>query len=467
MRMNENFEDRDEVLATVRRFEHMLAHNEPVFFDLADFENIIDHYTSNTQYEKALQACEAAIAQYPFSTELLIDRSQVLAMKGEYAAASTQIEDVAHLDPDNPDVAVTRGIIATQKGEFAEAVAYFQQAAERTEGRDDIFFNLGLAYQSWQKFKSAAKYYKQSLRLNPDNDIAVQELLYCLEVSERLEKNLDFFRRFTDEDPYSAIAWYNLGQAYFRANKLDDAISAFDYAILIDGKLYEAHGYLASTYVSMERYRAAIAEFELSHPEGEPTAEALCNIGECHEKLAEWDLARRFYQRAIDLNPEMDEAWFGIGIVMNAQEKYFEAIHFFRKAVSLYEESVEYWLALAAAEFQIGNIVSAVEAYEKGSEVGPDNKDVWLNWSILLYEQGNFDGAIDLMRNAVEIQPLEAELHYRLCAYLLAAGRYREAYQCLENALVLDFDKHRLLFDYFPELESQKALARLIDQYRK
>ena len=88
---------------------------------------------------------------------------------------------------------------------------------KRTEDRDDIFFNLGLAYQSWQKFKSAAKYYKQSLRLNPDNDVAVQELLYCLEVSERLESNLEFFRRFTDDDPYSAMAWYNLGQAYFRA----------------------------------------------------------------------------------------------------------------------------------------------------------------------------------------------------------------------------------------------------------
>ncbi|SDX80021.1 tetratricopeptide repeat protein [Hymenobacter psychrophilus] len=465
--MNENFEDRDEVLATVRRFEDMVDRNEPVFFDLADFENIIDHYTSNTQYDRALQACEAAITQYPFSTELLIDRSQVLAMKGEYAAASTQIEDVAHLDPTNPDVAVTRGIIATQKGEFAEAVAFFLQAVETTEDRDDIFFNLGLAYQSWQKYKSAAKYYKQSLRLNPDNDVAVQELLYCLEVSERLENNLDFFRRFTDDDPYSALAWFNLGQAEYRAGHFDAAISAFEYAILIDAQYYDAHGYLASCYVSIERYRAAIVEFDLSYAEGVPTPEALCNIGECHEKLAEWDLARRFYQKAIDLDPTIDEAWFGIGIIMQAQEKYFEAIHFFRKAVSLYDESVEYWLALAAAEYQIGNLVSAVEAYEKATETGPDNKDGWLNWSILLYEQGNFDGAIDLMRTALEISPVEAELHYRLCAYLLAAGRYREAYQTLESALTLDFDKHRLLFDYFPELESQQALARLIDQYRK
>ena len=74
---------------------------------------------------------------------------------------------------------------------------------------------------------------------------------------------------------------------------------------------------------------------------------------------------------------------------------------------------------------------------------------------------------MELVENAIEVQPDEAELYYRMCAYLLSAGKYKQAYNYLENALILDFDKHYLLFDYFPELESQKALARLIDQYRK
>ena len=81
--------------------------------------------------------------------------------------------------------------------------------------------------------------------------------------------------------------------------------------------------------------------------------------------------------------------------------------------------------------------------------------------------QGNFEEAIDTIKNAIEINPDDAELYYRLTAYLLSAGNYREAYNYLENALILDFEKHTLLFEYFPELESQKALSRIIDQYRK
>ena len=70
--MKENFEEHNEELELIQRFERMLGSNETVFFDLTDFEYIIDHYTANFEYKKALAACESAIAQYPFSKELII-----------------------------------------------------------------------------------------------------------------------------------------------------------------------------------------------------------------------------------------------------------------------------------------------------------------------------------------------------------------------------------------------------------
>ncbi len=466
MRMNEHYEHHRAVLDTVRRFEQMQARQESVFFDLEDFELIIDHYVTNAHFEQALQACEAALGQYPFSTDLLIDRAQVTAMRGDYTEAERQIDHVAEIDPTNADVAVTRGIISTQRGQFSEAVAFFQAGLEQEAERDDIHFNLGLAYQSWQKFKSAAKHYKQSLRLNPDNETGVQELLHCLEISGRLDAHAEFFQRFTDDDPYSAVAWYNLGQYWYRCEEYGKAAEAFDYAIVISADFYDAHHWLADALVCQEQFRKAISEFELSYPAGEPTDEALCNIGECYEKLREWDLARRYYRQALELNPEMDEAWFGQGVLMQEQERWLEAIHFFRKATELYAESGEYWAALGAAENQIGNVVSALEAYEKATEVAPEEAQGWVNWSAILYEQGHYAEAASLVQHAVDLHPHEAHFHYMQCAYLMSDGRLREAYQSLETALALNYDQHTLLFDYFPELRRQPALLRLIDQHR-
>ncbi|MDZ7608704.1 MAG: hypothetical protein U5K79_24670 [Cyclobacteriaceae bacterium] len=63
--------------------------------------------------------------------------------------------------------------------------------------------------------------------------------------------------------------------------------------------------------------------------------------------------------------------------------------------------------------------------------------------------------------------PDSAELYYRATAYLLAIGKYKEAYNHLENALILDFDKHISLFEFIPKLETQKALYKIIDQFRQ
>ena len=46
-------------------------------------------------------------------------------------------------------------------------------------------------------------------------------------------------------------------------------------------------------------------------------------------------------------------------------------------------------------------------------------------------------------------------------------GKFKEAFNYLENALILDFDNHTVLFEFFPELETQKALFKIIDQFRK
>ena len=91
----------------------MLENNVSVFFDLADFELIIDHYTTAFNYTKAIQACNTALNQYPFSTELLIDKSQILAMSGEFAEALDIIKHLELSEPDNADVLMTHGIIYT------------------------------------------------------------------------------------------------------------------------------------------------------------------------------------------------------------------------------------------------------------------------------------------------------------------------------------------------------------------
>ena len=63
--------------------------------------------------------------------------------------------------------------------------------------------------------------------------------------------------------------------------------------------------------------------------------------------------------------------------------------------------------------------------------------------------------------------PFEPARTNYFSVYLIESGRFKEAFNYLENALILDFDGHNTLFDFFTKIETQKALYKIIEQLRK
>ena len=51
--------------------------------------------------------------------------------------------------------------------------------------------------------------------------------------------------------------------------------------------------------------------------------------------------------------------------------------------------------------------------------------------------------------------------------YLLDDGKYKEAINVLESALSINFENHDVLFDFIPKFETQSALIRVINQFKK
>ena len=130
-------------------------------------------------------------------------------------------------------------------------------------------------------------------------------------------------------------------------------------------------------------------------------------------------------------------------------------------------ENIEYIKSLAYAEFKVGNMVSSIELYNKALEIDPSDYKIALEFSSIYYESGDIDKAICLIEDAIDELPSESLLYYRLVIYLMDAGKYRESINVLESALSLNFDNHEVLFDFVPNFETQSALIRVINQYRK
>ena len=148
-------------------------------------------------------------------------------------------------------------------------------------------------------------------------------------------------------------------------------------------------------------------------------------------------------------------------------DKWFEAIHYFKKAYKLNNENIDYIKSLAFAEFKVGNMVSSIDLYSRALEMDPSDHKTSLEYSLIYYESGDIEKAIKIIKNAIDEVPGESLLYYRLVIYLMDSGRYKESINVLESALSLNFDNHEVLFDFVPNFETQSALIRVINQFRK
>ncbi len=451
----------------VKLFEGHLRNKTSFFFETEQFEEIINFYTFNNELKKALSACQLAQAQFPYSIDILILKAQTFSGLDQDEEALATLELAESLQPNEPEIFMLRGSIFSILGQFKNAIDEYEKAIDLADHQDEVYHHIGLAYQDLEDFDKAIEYLKKSIKINIGNENVLYDLAYCLDVTDRQEESITFYKKFIDEDPYSSLAWYNLGILYIKMSRLEDAINAFDYAVLIDDDFASAHFNLGNAYLQNEQYKEALNELVRTLDIEGPGATLYQLIATAYQHMNEFELGLKYYQKASKIDSLYHEPIFGAAICLGKLDRWYEAVHFFNKALKLNVENALYWRSMGEADYKVGNLVSSLDAYEESAMLDPSDHQTWIDWSFLVYEQGEIAKAIKLIERGLDELPETAELHYRLTAYLLANGMHKEALKSLENALLLNFEKHSELLEFFDELKMQKALFKIIDKHRK
>ena len=135
--MGEDFRRREE-LEVIKRFELAVKNKTYTFFDLEEFEEIISYYLQHQKYKKALKACDVALNQYPYSSELLISKAQVLSNLEEFDDALALLDTVSTLYPSDPEAIFLKATILSLCGRFEEAIQEYERALPMMEEKDEV-----------------------------------------------------------------------------------------------------------------------------------------------------------------------------------------------------------------------------------------------------------------------------------------------------------------------------------------
>jgi len=448
------------------RYEQANSLGSNVLFEEDDYVHIIMHYLMKGKHPEAHLACEKAIAAFPFSPEILTDFALVLIQEEQFEEALETIEKAEILSPNDEDLLLYKSMALDGLGETKAAMELIQKRLPTSANKSPLLNQLGNLAREEGDFVAANNWYQKALNDDPEMADAMWSLLLVHEATETMPNIIPFLEELAFANPLSKNTWLGLGKGFQRLALFEKALDAFEYYLALDPKAGEGWLQKGHSLMNLQRfpdaYNAYLEAFNISGPD--PDIYVFLGASQEHQK--EYVKAIEYYKKALKIDQEWDDAWYGIGMCFLSQERYIESMHYLRKAIALNPEHELFWLGLAQAEWKTGNVISALEAFEASCNIDPENADVWLDWSFIYYDQGDYDRAIQLILEGIDELPVEAELWYRAVIYALGCGRYKDAINYLENALLLDFDKHIVLFDFFTEIEMQKTIYKLIDKFR-
>jgi len=249
--------------------------------------------------DEAIIQARTAIGIAPRNTSARLWFGALLYSKGRLAEAQEAFEELLAVAPRCAGVRTFLGLIAMSRNHMPLAQRYWEEELRIRPCQAAEYSNRGLLHMILGNRERAIECFREALRRNPSIATARENLRlltaqrggviqgpssrtprsiaslgpkasakYWINLGANYAERgkdacaLTCYQRAAKEDPTSADAYYNAGNAQFRMGHLDAAAAAYQEAIKRNPNDPEAHFRLGGVYAEQGRYPDAYAEWK-------------------------------------------------------------------------------------------------------------------------------------------------------------------------------------------------------------
>lgn len=465
--MNEekdNFHD-EEIVEAVNRFKRSLVSGRTKYFDVSEFEGIVEQLLEEGDIQGSEIAARQGIRIHPNAIPLQLKYAQILINKGHYRKALDYLEAVEKVDSGNHDVYLLKGTAQMVTGNEKEAQKSFKNAILHAGSDiDETYYQIGATYLQIGNIRKALHFFEKTVKENPEHDLALYDLGYFYDQEDKINKSIKYYNLYLDIDPFNQYVWFNLGTVYNKADKFDKALEAYEFAFAINEKFHMALFNIGNTLANAGRFDEAITKYNEFLQYEPKSDEAYCYIGECYLNLEKYEESGKHYKRAAEINNGNDTAWFGLGLLQWIGRNFDSATRLILKALKIDGQNSEYWLTLGKIHKDSGEKEASVEALKTAARIDVENPEIWLTWADVYMDYDEPRNAIRILKKAISKND-DAVLKYKLVSLLLQKRKTTQALGFLAAALEQDFQLLSFLHDIYPNSRKNKRVNQLIKEF--
>ncbi|MFT4061271.1 MAG: tetratricopeptide repeat protein [Edaphocola sp.] len=453
----------------LRDYEAIKNGTSSRFLDLEDYEYIVEYFFQNSNETEALQACEIALNYFPYATSILFSKAEILFQAQKHGQALQVLDALDKMDERHLDSVLLRSDVLLAEFKYRQAAHLLEQKSEVFEGKDKIELLLELTdvYDECENFDAVFDVLKKILSMDARNEEALHKISFWADFAGKQEESIAIHNEIIEQDPYNALAWFNLGAALQGLKQHEAAIDAYEYCVAIDEKFEFAYRNMADAYMRLHWYDRAIESLEKNLELGKPEDVIFEAMGHCFEKQKNFDRARFYYRQAVKLNPADDGIFYRIGETYSREKDWEKAIKAYSVALNLNKDNAAYSLAVGHCLLEMELYNDAVVCYENAIRLKPNNKGNWVALIKALYIAGDAETALEQIEMAELMVGNKADFDYYRAASLFAQGKSKEALLSLEGALAQAPSKLKLITELDPDLLQRKAVAELVARHKR
>ncbi|MEO6906443.1 MAG: tetratricopeptide repeat protein [Abditibacteriaceae bacterium] len=317
--------------------------------------------------------------------------------------------------------AYNAGIKSLAKNDLNGAAANFEKATQLTP--NDANANLYLGY----------------VRLKQNN---WSEAVTSLEKSKANINSL--------EDTLKPILWNDLGLAYAKTNRQEDALNAYSQALKLDKNYVDAKYNLAFAQLTKKDYKNALANLQdLRSANSNDTTFQITiynGIATAYEGLGDWGSALGAYSKVVQLNGNDVDGRFNFAFALKKAGRSKDAIDQLQTLIKMrpnYAPALSLLGDVYLSQHQWSDAAKVLDQYTK---TAPNDFNAWFNLGVAYDHTSNFDNALRAYNKAEALNLKDPAVKNNIGRIYFKRGVYDDAVENLQAALNLNpaFDDARL-----------------------
>ncbi len=465
----EKLEKYEESIKSFRRVISLDPENEHAWINLAVI------YKKRGEYDDALSAIKESIKINPNNPKTWSLKASIEYAQENYSLALNSINQALNIEKSEKILLLKREILKKLNA-YEEMIETCKALIEVGKRDVDIYYDLADAYFNMKDYESALKVTETVLSTTPHHLPTLTLQKEILKAMGRWERVISTCEKILEIDPKNSKAMVDTAISYEKMNKLESALHFIKMATQIEPKNvelwkkqrdlakllnkpneiitacmgilniqddFDTYLDLAKAYYNLNRFGEAKKAMEKALKISE-NAEAWNLNGMINYKLNDLENAKKSFERATILKPDVKKYWSNFGWILEKLEMYEEAIEAFNKALEIDNLDMRIWYEKGVCLRKLGKDEEALKCFDEALKIDERFTKALMQRGEILLELGHLEEALKTFNQVLSIEPSNSEAFYRKAYIEFKSKKLEACEKDIENAIKYQRDERYL-----------------------